>query len=368
VVPQDFHLPYAFTVRQVVELGRVPFVRSFWGSYRPEDERVVEEALEATGIRHLRDQYFTELSGGEQQRVALAMALAQQPHVLLLDEPTSHLDLKYQIELLELVQQLNRERGVTILAALHDLNLAARYFSRLLLFQRGVVADGSPAQVLEPGLLSRVYQTNVRVGIVQGSEHLSVMPPMNQVENIPGDGKPSEVHVIAGGGTAGLLMRALADEQVPFSAGVLHIGDSDYTLALRLAERVIAEEPYVEITEKAGEQLEQALTESSVVIMSLMPVGKGNLVLLQATKRAQEAGKKILFWLPESGDEFDKAYWQRSVEAQDYTGGAASMLWRLLYEQGAAPVCSVSQLLTLLRDEGIGAGQEVLEGKEEGLG
>src|SRR5207245_7811873 len=121
-----------------------------------------------------------ELSGGDRERVMMSMALAQQPILLLLDEPTSHLDIKYQIETLELVQHLNRQRGVTVVAAMHDLNLAARYFPRLLLFQRGIVADSGPAEVLEPGLLRRVYGVNVQVGILRGAEHMSVLPPSGE--------------------------------------------------------------------------------------------------------------------------------------------------------------------------------------------
>src|SRR5438132_13132977 len=104
------------------------------------------------------------------------MELAQETQLLLLDEPTSHLDIKYQVETLELVQRLNRERGVTVIAAMHDLNLAARYFPRLLLFQRGIVADAGPAEVLEPQLLSRVCGVNVQVAIVRGPQALSAMP------------------------------------------------------------------------------------------------------------------------------------------------------------------------------------------------
>src|SRR5205807_5756656 len=98
------------------------------------------------------------------------------------DEPTSHLDIEYEIDILELAQRLHRERGVTVIAAKHDLNLAARYFPRLLLFQRGVVADAGPAEVLEPHLLKRVYGVDVQVGILRGAEHLSVMPPNSQPE------------------------------------------------------------------------------------------------------------------------------------------------------------------------------------------
>ncbi len=176
VVPQELHVPFAYTVEQLVNLGRTPFV-NLLGSNSRQEAIVVQDAMQAADVTPLANRIFNELSGGERQRVIVAMALAQQPKLLLLDEPTSHLDIKYQIDILELAQRLNRERGVTVIAAMHDLNLAARYFPRLLLFQRGVVADAGPAEVLEPHLLKRVYGIDVQVGILRGAQHLSVLPP-----------------------------------------------------------------------------------------------------------------------------------------------------------------------------------------------
>src|ERR1051326_141432 len=119
VVPQEMHIPFAFTVEELVSLGRTPYT-TLLGSPTQEDRRIVQMALQAADIELLAKRFFNELSGGERQRVTVAMALAQRPSLLLLDEPTSHLDIKYQIELLELVQRLNRETGVTVIAAMHD--------------------------------------------------------------------------------------------------------------------------------------------------------------------------------------------------------------------------------------------------------
>ena len=133
--------------------------------------------MAATSVAELADRSFNELSGGERQRVLVALALAQTPRLLLLDEPTAHLDIHHQIEVLELVARLNRETGLTVLASLHDLNLAARYFPRLILFQRGIVADGPPSTALDPALLGAVYAMPVQGGILRGARHLSVLPP-----------------------------------------------------------------------------------------------------------------------------------------------------------------------------------------------
>src|SRR5258708_7228540 len=200
VVPQELHVPFAYTVEQMVELGRTPYV-PIWGSRSERDRAMVRQAMQMAEVEGLRERIFHELSGGERQRVTLAMALAQEPKLLLLDEPTSHLDIKYQLEMLELVRRLNRESGLTVISAMHDLNLAARYFSRLLLFQRGVVADGGPAEVLESHLLQRVYGVSVQVGVMHGAEHLSVLPPGDPVVAEEEHAEAPRVHIMAGGGS-----------------------------------------------------------------------------------------------------------------------------------------------------------------------
>ncbi|HEY6407036.1 MAG TPA: ABC transporter ATP-binding protein, partial [Ktedonobacteraceae bacterium] len=328
VVPQELHMPFAYTVQQMVSLGRTPFV-NFFGSLGERDESIVKDALQAAAIESLADRVFNHLSGGERQRVMIAMALAQEPSLLLLDEPTAHLDIKYQLETLELVQHLNRERGVTVIAAMHDLNLAARYFSRLLLFQRGIVADAAPAEVLEPGVLRRVYGVNVQVGILRGAEHISILPPASapageSKENQSNKQDPQPVvHVIAGGGTGELMMRALADAHVPFIAGALNIGDSDHTLALRLAGEVITEQPYAPISPPILEQVRASLAEVKLLIICPMPIGPGNLALLQEAVIAAESGLPVLLL----GD--------NAIAVRDYTGGEGQHLWEALLQEGA---------------------------------
>jgi len=164
VVPQQFHLPFAFTVEEVVLLGRTPFLKRL-ASESESDRHAVREAVHFTGIEHLAGRMFNELSGGERQRVIMAMALAQEPKLLLLDEPTANLDINHRVELLELVSRLNRERGLTVVAAMHDLNLAALYFDRLVVLKEGAVfADGPPGAVLTQELVRQVFSTEVWVG------------------------------------------------------------------------------------------------------------------------------------------------------------------------------------------------------------
>ena len=359
VVPQELHIPFAFTVEHMVSLGRTPFVKPFLGERTRHDQAIVEGALQAAGVAAFADRIFNELSGGERQRVMIAMALAQEPSLLLLDEPTSHLDIKYQIETLELVQHLNKERRVTVIAAMHDLNLASRYFSRLLLFQRGIVADGGPAEVLEPELLSRVYGVDVQVGVLRGAKHLSVLPPNStEDEDVHEVKRQAQVHLIGGGGSAEVMMRALADEHIPFSIGALNIGDSDYTLALRLAERVIVEQPYAPISQQSLEQTRSSLTQVSLLIICPTPIGTGNVALLQEAVVAAQGGLPVVLLTstdttvcaPDNAIETDDGLLQRTgMAARDYTGGKGVKLVGELLQHGAIVVASVGEAIEYIK-------------------
>lgn len=144
-------------------MGRTPYL-GWMGRESGHDRAIVRQAMEETGVYHLAHRLVNQLSGGERQHVIVARALAQQPRVLLLDEPTAHLDINHQVETLSLIARLVRERELAALAIFHDLNLAAQYCDELMLLNSGrIEAHGTPAQVLTPALLKRVYETEVVV-------------------------------------------------------------------------------------------------------------------------------------------------------------------------------------------------------------
>ncbi|MEZ5365919.1 MAG: heme ABC transporter ATP-binding protein [Bryobacterales bacterium] len=158
-VPQSIRLEFPFTAEQVVFMGRTPFCNGLFES--PEDRLAVEQAMAQTDSQAFAARPFRELSGGERQRVALASALAQQPEALLLDEPTTFLDLKHQIHLYRLMRDLARE-GRMVVAITHDLNLAAAYADRVIALADGkVAADGPPAEVVTEALVRRVFDAAV---------------------------------------------------------------------------------------------------------------------------------------------------------------------------------------------------------------
>ena len=161
VVPQESPLPSGLFVREMVSLGRTPYTRLLLGPTAA-DRQAVEWAISAVGIEALANRFVDELSGGERQRVILARALAQQPRLLLLDEPTANLDLHHQVSMLELVRGLTREHGLAVLAAVHDLQLAALYCDRLALLNRGeLVSQGPPEAVLTAPLLLETFGQRV---------------------------------------------------------------------------------------------------------------------------------------------------------------------------------------------------------------
>ena len=163
VVPQNAAMPARYTAFQIAMLGRTPHLRLLQ-SEGARDAAIVREAMERTHCWDLRDRYVDELSGGERQRVVIARALAQQPRLLLLDEPTSHLDIAHQVEVFALIRELCHERGIAAVAVVHDLTLAATYADRVAVMDRGAVrACGDPAEIVDAPLIEAVYGVRVRV-------------------------------------------------------------------------------------------------------------------------------------------------------------------------------------------------------------
>jgi iron complex transport system ATP-binding protein len=176
VVPQETTIELPFSVLEVVLMGRSPHLRRF-GFERAEDLAIAHWAMEQTGVYDLAMREIHELSGGERQRVILARALAQEPRVLLLDEPTAFLDIKHQVEVYDLVKTLSRQNGLTVVAILHDLNLAALYCDRLALLKSGrLFCLGTPEQVLTYTNIKAVYETEVYIGLNDITGKIHILP------------------------------------------------------------------------------------------------------------------------------------------------------------------------------------------------
>lgn len=187
-VPQAEPMAFPMTVQSLVEMGRYPHT-GVLGRMGPEDRAAVDRAMERAGVADLGGRSIRNLSGGERQRVRIARALAQEPQILVLDEPTAALDLHFEMETFELMRELTQERSFTVIVATHNLNLAARYASRLLLLDAGrIEAFGPPTEVITADTIGRVYRWPVLVTPLDGSG--------------PGAGAPQVVPMAEGGSSA----------------------------------------------------------------------------------------------------------------------------------------------------------------------
>jgi iron complex transport system ATP-binding protein len=172
-VPTEFSEDFNMSVQDLVFLGRYPFAKSLWWDKR-EDEEMVVEAMKKFGVYHLKDRRFTELSSGEGQRVLLAKAVVQCPRVLLVDEPSAHLDLKYKLEVMEHLRDM-LSGSVTIVIASHDLNLLAKYCDKVMILSKGkIVAFGTPEEVITAEMVESVY--GVEVVILKDGQDIYAIP------------------------------------------------------------------------------------------------------------------------------------------------------------------------------------------------
>ncbi|WP_063795374.1 MULTISPECIES: ABC transporter ATP-binding protein [Streptomyces] len=163
LLPQSSIAPDGITVGDLVARGRYPH-QGLLRQWSSDDERIVNESMEATGVRELAERYVDELSGGQRQRVWIAMALAQQTPLLLLDEPTTFLDIQHQLDVLDLCADLHEEQGRTLVAVLHDLNHAARYATHLIALRDGaVIAEGAPSDIVTAELVKETFGIDCRI-------------------------------------------------------------------------------------------------------------------------------------------------------------------------------------------------------------
>lgn len=163
ILPQTPQAPVDLTVAELISRGRAPHLK-WWQRNSHEDYRVIQWAMEETKTTALADRLVGTLSGGERQRAWIAMALAQSPEILLLDEPTTYLDICHQLEIMELVKKLNRDLGLTVVMVLHDINQAARYSHRLVALKNGrIVSQGAPSEILTAQLLTDVFRVKALV-------------------------------------------------------------------------------------------------------------------------------------------------------------------------------------------------------------
>lgn len=189
VVPQDSSFEFDFTALEIVLMGRLPYMSRFQFE-GPKDRLFAKEAMKKTTCWKLKDKYVKNLSGGEKQRVIVARALTQDTEILLLDEPTSHLDLNFQYEILDLLAKLNRKKKVTIISVFHDINLASKYCNRLILMKEGeIIADGAPIEIINKKNISKIYDFNIILKRHPKEGYKYILPDIVGLDKTIGDAK-----------------------------------------------------------------------------------------------------------------------------------------------------------------------------------
>lgn len=333
-VPQTEPALFDFTVREVVLMGRHPHLARF-GRYREEDFQRVAEAMAWTDTTHLSDRAITQLSGGEHRRVLLARAIAQNTPVLVLDEPTAHLDMVHQFETLALMRRLCLERDTAVIAALHDLNAAADHCDRLVLLAHGrIVSEGLPHDVLTAERVREAYGGPVLVTKNPVTSKPLLLP--EGARNSSMSGAPLRVHVVCGGGTGAPIMAELNRFGFALTAGVLNKKDSDETTATALGIPVASEEPFSPISDTAFQTACRMAREADAVVVTAVPLGWGNVRNLDVALAGAEAGARLVL-LEDT-----------PVEARDFTGGSASTKWAGLVERACCRPSTVAELLRCL--------------------
>jgi iron complex transport system ATP-binding protein len=311
-MPQEEPVGDNIAIREYVLYGRYPHSPRF-APAREQDRAIADRVLAELGFSDRADVGVQELSGGERQRVRLGRVLAQETPVLLLDEPTAHLDMGHQLDILERVRRLAHDEGRAVVVALHDLNLAARYADRVVVLHRGrIVADGLPATVLSPALLRDVWgvwadlRTDPRTGLPY------LIPRLPEAGLRPAASPPfRRVHVIGGGGSASSLLRALTAEGHTVTLGVVALFDSDAETAEELDLPVVAEVPFAPIGEEARTKNRDLLAEAEVVVVAPFPIGWGNVPVLDDVLAM--AGRVPIVLVESS-----------NAGARDFTGGSGA--------------------------------------------
>lgn len=316
VLPQTMPATFAFSGRQFVEMGRHAHVSRF-GDLGPADRAAVQRALALTDTEALADRRVDELSGGDLQRLTLAQALAQEPSVLLLDEPTSHLDLNHRLQVLDVVRGLANE-GLAVLAVFHDLDMAARYADRLTVVADGALgAQGAPADVLTQSTLARTFGVAAVIGTDPVTGSVQVLPVMRAREGAASRGV--RVLVISGSGSGAALMRTLALEGFDVSAGALDAHDTDAQVARALGAPLRELAPFARMEPADEIEVARLGAQADVVVVVPTPFGPDNLGNLRAL--AHFASRTVLVGT--------------LTPDLDFSHGVAGELWADLARAGA---------------------------------
>ncbi len=257
--------PGLITAFDIASMGRYPYT-GFFGKLSEEDRQKTWEALRLVNAGELAGRYFNELSDGEKQKVLLARALAQEPEVIILDEPTSHLDVRHRLEVMAILRRLIREKGITVIVSLHEVDLALKTSETVILVKDGkILACGPPEDVLAEKTVAYLYD----VHYAHFNHYLGTIELKNNEKGV-------SVYVVAGAGSGANIYRLLSKHGFSIITGVIHKNDIDYHVGQGIGAAVIGENPFVEIGDDAYNWALDSLKEINYVIDAGFPVGPLN--------------------------------------------------------------------------------------------
>lgn len=273
--------PELMTCREVVSTGRYPYVGRL-GILSKEDWDIVDQAIVDLGADDIADEYFTQISDGQKQRIMLARALCQEPKVLILDEPTTYLDIRYKLELLEVIQRVARIRNIAIVMSIHELDLAIK-ISDIICAVDGntVVYTGTPDNVIKAGILQDLYHISA----------LNYQPLTGSLYLSKASDEP-KVFVIGGGGSGILTYYRLQRESVSFAAGIIAMEDMEYEVASALGTKVVHPDKFHPITEKELLEAQHLLDKCEFYICTLDEFGPLNEMNKKLLDYAKACGMK----------------------------------------------------------------------------
>ncbi len=341
VVPQYTEPGFSFTVAELVMMGRNPYISRF-GTERKEDFHAADEAMEKTKILTFAKRKFSELSGGEKQRVIIAQALAQNSPILLLDEPTSHLDINFQIEFMNLFLDLNKKEEKTIIGIFQDINLAIQNSQKIMLLKDGrIFGFGSVEDTINRENIRNLFGSDVFIGRNPVTGNLFVSPVFNTAieRNIMAQtaNKYSRIHVIGGGGAASQIISLLHNSGYIISCGVINTLDSDLDTARMFGIPYAAEAPFSPISPDSQNRNLEFIKSSDAVILPAVEFGPGNFSNLISVDKAIGLRKKVII--------IDK----KNIGKRDHTGGKAEKLYGKIIKGGAIAVESINEVLKHLQ-------------------
>lgn len=278
------------TCRDVAAMGRYPYTGRL-GILSEQDERKVDEALAQVHAEHLAERSFDAVSDGERQRILLARAICQEPEIIVLDEPTSFLDIRHKLELLSILHRMAREQKITVVMSLHEVDLAMKISDRIICVRgEEIFACGTPEDVLSDEVIRELYDLDPACGTFDALTG-SVELPAPGGSGLPRAVVSPEVLVISSGGTGIPVYRRLQREGVPFAAGILYRNDLDYRTAKRLAVEVVEERPFEEIGDAAFGRAMELVRSCSAVINAGVTIGSCNKRMEEVLRAAEGLGK-----------------------------------------------------------------------------